>query len=328
MSDFLDDAPPPKPVPAIKPVIDPFAGEAVKAPAPDAAAAPAQSGTGRIVRPGAPRPPTVAAPKAGAADPFADVDLDAAARRPDRDDSAVAKMNEETDRILKGGAGKELWQCKHCGAKNKPTRTECRSCGKSKDSSLPIWKKKWFPVAVGGAVVALIAIVVLAMPGTDFSQAPPRMDRIDRQLRIDHGGGESQRCNGFSFKPAGRIALCGRVMQADKLSGACPGWKIHVAYGDPKQVADEEIWPQLRVQDLTTGIDILLGDKPAPGEAFGIALLHIYDEHGALRDDPAPGMVLTFSGVHGQAAEWEWTHQVRKNEYHVLPTGGVRVAQP
>ena len=321
MSDFLDDAPAPKPAPAAKPVIDPFAGEQVQAPA-------AQSGTGRIAKPGAPRPPTAAAPKPGAADPFAGLDVDAAAVEPGGEDPAVAKMNEETSRILKGGSGKNLWQCRHCGAKNKPTRTECRSCGKSQDSSLPIWKKKWFPAAVGGGVVVLLLAIWLAMPGIDFSQVPARLDRIDRELRIDRSAGGPVRCAGASFQPAGKIALCGRVLQAEKLGGASPGWKVYVAYGDAKQLGDAEIWPQVRVQEWDKAVDILLGDKPAPGDAFGIALLHIYDDQGALLDEPAPGMVLTLSGVHGRAAEWDWTHDARKNEYHVVPTGGVRVAQP
>lgn len=115
----------------------------------------------------------------------------------DSDDSAA-------DADIKPGQGKDLWLCPHCGAKNKPGRDTCRSCGKHPDEEVIIPLLSRPPVKfglIGGIVLVLIVVVMLALV-QDYSLRPAGADHIT---------------DDFIHDESSRLAGSGRILRvADK----------------------------------------------------------------------------------------------------------------
>jgi len=202
---FIEDEPkkPSKPAPAAPAKgFNAFADVPVQLDAavkPEAAAptakAPAKPATGRTAKPAAP----AAAAPAKPFDAFAD-----AASTPDGNDADV-----------RPGTGKDLWACPHCGTKNKPDRTSCRSCGKKPTDEVIIpWHAN--PIvkpAIGAGVVLVIVLLgwLLFSGGVRFVE--PEVGNIDgSRARTGSGQGKAEEFEGQLFTPSKRYGVCGRLV--------------------------------------------------------------------------------------------------------------------
>lgn len=119
-----------------------------------------------VNKPDAPPPP----PKKDAGfDPFNDVKVDTdAPAEPAGGAAAVAASDPVEDDVVPGSR-KDLWLCPHCGAKNKPGRSTCRSCSKSPDEKVVSPLMKQLPI-IGGVVAVVLVIVVLVMSSGDTTE--------------------------------------------------------------------------------------------------------------------------------------------------------------
>ena len=123
---------------------------------------------------------------------------------------------ETADPDLKPGSGKDLWACPHCGAKNKPSRSECRSCGKSPDAAKdrPFWLKPAFLGGVVGGFLVVILLWVVTRP--DLSLKSPGTSALDLGTAIS----VERELVGRTFTPKGRISICGRIVGQRATPGA------------------------------------------------------------------------------------------------------------
>ncbi|TVR13616.1 MAG: hypothetical protein EA401_06295 [Planctomycetota bacterium] len=199
-----DDTPPRKPVPP--PVeeddasgFNPFADEsAVESVSPDPAApVPHKDGppSGAAVAPGTPAAP----PVAGGFDAFS-----GAGQQPD----------EEPEEDVAPGARKDLWVCPHCGAKNRPDRDTCRSCGKSPDEPVvaPWHRQPKVIIAIAGA--ALVVVLLLIFTGGErVDMRAASLAGIDNDLRRQSGVQVELPLGDGVFVSEGRFAAVGRVAQ-------------------------------------------------------------------------------------------------------------------
>jgi hypothetical protein len=121
----------------------------------------------------------------------------------------AAAPDQAEDPDLKPGTGKDLWACPHCGTKNKPSRSECRACGKSPDAARdkPFWQK---PAFLGG-VIGGFALVLLLWFATrpDLSLKAPGATAFDVGSAVTTAERELV---GRTFAPRGRISICGRIL--------------------------------------------------------------------------------------------------------------------
>lgn len=321
---FIDDDAPAQPAkPAGGGSADPFANESV-----DVGATPPK-----------PAKPT------GAADPFAGEQVDASAAaaaatppagKPATQSSAGNPFDEEVvdtgpgsarpadaaDEDVKPGSGKNLWVCPHCGAKNKPNRDTCRSCGKSPDEAVakPVWQHPAV-LGVAGGAIALLLIVFVVFGGTDLSLKRAVAAQIDADIRIG-GEGISQEVAGQRFTAAGGIAACGRVLEVGR-STLGDGLVVHhvfVVCGSEVAIRDPEFMSRFATEILDHRLDCRLDGKPAPRGAVDYAMLHLLDADGTLVVQP--DQLLSFTGSYGSLAGWQPNDQPRNNEYVVLPKPG------
>ena len=125
--------------------------------------------------------------------------------------AAPAPASEADDPELKPGSRKDLWACPHCETRNKPDRTTCRNCGKTPaDAPEPaLHTKPVFKMAIAGAVVLLVLLWFVTRPNLSFKPAGPAT--VDRSVRKGGAAGGVRELVGKSFKPSGRLAVCGRI---------------------------------------------------------------------------------------------------------------------
>ena len=125
--------------------------------------------------------------------------------------AAPAPASETDDPELKPGSRKDLWACPHCETRNKPDRTTCRNCGKTpSDAPEPtIYTKPVFKMAIVGAVVLVVLLWLVTRPNLTFKPAGPAT--VDRSVRKGGAAGGARELVGKSFKPHGRLAVCGRI---------------------------------------------------------------------------------------------------------------------
>jgi len=194
------------------------------------------------------------------------------------------------DEDIKPGARKDLWACPHCGTKNQPQRTTCRSCGKSPDEEvvIPIHKKPAFLAGIAGAVVLLIVLIV-ALSGADLSLREPSADAVDKKLRLGSEHGEVRDVAGHQFTPNGTLAVVGRVAAVTQANGIT---SVALALG--KAATDDETF-----NALSTSIsDGRINNPPDPSELLHLvfpstapalskgAWLSLVGERGELADVP------------------------------------------
>ena len=194
------------------------------------------------------------------------------------------------DEDIKPGARKDLWACPHCGTKNQPQRTTCRSCNKSPDEEviIPIHKKPAFLAGIAGAVVLLI-VLIIAMSGADLSLREPSADKVDKKLRLGGKHGEVREVAGHQFTPKGTLAVCGRVAAVSPANGVT---SVALALG--KAATDDEAFNAL----ATTISDGRINNPPDPSELLHLvfpgtaptlskgAWLSLVGERGELADVP------------------------------------------
>jgi hypothetical protein len=176
----------------------------------------------------APRPVPAPAPAAPA--PAAPAPAPAPAPRPAPPRPAAAA--EPDDPELKPGSRKDLWNCPHCGAGNKPDRTTCRACGKSPDEPVVRpWSRN--PVVLGGIAAAVVGVVAVLWLATrpDLSFRAPGPDGVDSAPRTAGGaaGGDQDLSGGRRFEAKGRISVSGRVLAARPFPGG--GVSVALALG-------------------------------------------------------------------------------------------------
>jgi hypothetical protein len=121
---------------------------------------------------------------------------------------------EPVDPDLKPGSRKDLWNCPHCGAGNKPGRPTCRTCGKSPDDPIEApWFKK--PAGIGGlagGVALLIVIIVIACRGPDLTQHPAEAGAIDSKPRIGGSAEGTRDVSGKNFTAKKKFFVVGRCL--------------------------------------------------------------------------------------------------------------------
>ncbi len=127
--------------------------------------------------------------------------------------SSAGEPASAADEDLKPGSRDDLWPCPHCGVRNKPERDTCRKCGKRPDEAKepPLWLQ---PKFLGGTAAVLLVVVLAGylLSRPDFTLSAPVPANIDAAARWDRSGGEVTGIGGGTFVPAGRFAVCGRVV--------------------------------------------------------------------------------------------------------------------
>lgn len=217
--------------------------------------------------------------------------------------SASAAAQAEVDNDIKPGQGKDLWACPHCGAKNKPDRTTCRSCGKSPQDEVivPFMQTPAGRFGVPAGVVLVLVLLGWFLFGGSVDLVPADPGNIDSAVRTGGStGGETQE-GGMIFQPRVRTAVCGRVVAVDSKAGVVA---VVLALGgdgkDADAVAGAKVdfaaTPPTVSPDLRHAVIYCLGRVPermTPGEVLslvGDGGLLIRD--GRIADDFAGGTVL------------------------------------
>lgn len=162
---------------------------------------------------------------------------------------------------VRPGQGKDLWTCPHCGAKNKPKRTTCRSCSKSPDEAVvPVWQKQ-LPAILGAAAVVVIGLLLWSfLAGPSFALTTPAVANIDDAIRRDTSGGATiSLADDRSFTVRGRIAACGRVVAVEP--SADPPFVV-LAFGESARHPEQA--GQLRWQGNGVVMHSTFGDQAKP----------------------------------------------------------------
>lgn len=203
-------APPPAPA-------RPATGKVAKGDADQPAAAPSAAPPGKVdyafeeSEEPAPKPKPKPAQPAGGATSGGKPGAAGGGRAP-----AGAAPVDEVDPEVKPGSRRDLWNCPHCGAGNRPGRDTCRTCGKSPDEVVivPLLKKPGvLPAMIGGGVLVLV-LLIWSLLGTDTSHRDATVDQIDSKPRIG-GAGTSRQIGDKSFVGRQRFAAVGRCIVVD-----------------------------------------------------------------------------------------------------------------
>lgn len=242
--------------------------------------------------PAAPAAPPVAARPAGAAP--APVLAPAPGPRPPMR-PANEEPGEVDDADIKPGMRKDLWKCPHCGCGNQPKRTTCRTCGKSPSEPVAIpWWRGPKGIAAAAAALALVAVLWFATR-PDLSLHPAGAAGIDKAERLGGGASAGERSVADkTFSPAGRLAVCGRVLAVQPVPGLGGVQSVLLALG--KESIDDsrlEGWKAGFAADGSPETDAprtCLLHCVWPGEAPRLergAWLSVVGEHGLLTDGVA-----------------------------------------
>ena len=190
---------------------------------------------------------------------------------------------EAEDPDLKPGSGKDLWACPHCGAKNKPSRTECRSCGKSPDAAKnrPFWLK---PAFLGGAIGGFLVVILLwFVTRPDFSLKTPG------KTALDLGGATSveRELVGKTFTPKGRISICGRIVGQRATPGTEGVQDVILLLGKATEAQVDAAAPTFnneRIDDVPSGAKILHLITKEKLDVTKGAWLSLVGDYGQLSD--------------------------------------------
>jgi hypothetical protein len=168
--------------------------------------------------------------------------------------AAVQPAADDAD--IKPGSGKDLWPCPHCGTKNKPSRTACRSCGKSPDAAKdrPFWFR---PAFLGGVVGGFLVVLLLwFVTRPDFSLKTPGTTALD----LGAAKGLERELVGLTFTPQGRISICGRIIGQRLAPGVDRVQDVILLLGKATEAEVDAAAPtfnQERIDDVPAGAKIL-----------------------------------------------------------------------
>jgi hypothetical protein len=266
---FIDDKPKqPLPKPAHKPPAAPADEEALF-----------QEEPAKPVRPGA---------KPAGFNPFADIPVKAAPTFASSS-PAPASRAADTEADVKPGQGRDLWSCPHCGARNKPDRASCRSCGKRSDEEVIVpWHQQ--PAArygmIGGAAVVLL-LLIMSLFGGGVKLKPASVDFVDDKLRFGGSGGSTIEIGETKFVPRKQIALCGRVVGSQTFGLGAGFTTVVLVYGDTAK-SDEE-FGQLTID--------WKGELPKLSGSAKHVVMHMY--YGDNVPNIANGEYFSFKGEYG-----------------------------
>jgi hypothetical protein len=206
------------------------------------------------------------------------------------------------DEDIKPGARKDLWSCPHCGTKNQPQRSTCRSCGKSPQDEVivPVLKR---PLVIAGLVagVVLVLALIFSLSGTNLALRDPTPENVDAKLRSGSGKGNPREVAGTQFTPSATVSVCGRVAAAS--NGQQGVVSVVLALG--RAATDDEAL----TASSTTVLDGRVHNAPEPHEFLHLCFdgsaptlakgswLSLVGERGELADRPdlAGGTVIVVS---------------------------------
>ena len=167
----------------------------------------------------------------------------------------------EADADIKPGSRKDLWNCPHCGAGNRPERGTCRGCGKSPADAVVVpWLRR--PLALAGLAAAAVLLVVglVVALRNDLTLREPAPEHADRALR--RGGSPRQPgvdlAAGRSFVPEDRCAVTGRLL----LGKSVPlGHLVVLALGGDAR--DDAVFAAMSATHSAAGLDVAGGTHVA-----------------------------------------------------------------
>ncbi|MFW5859909.1 MAG: zinc finger Ran-binding domain-containing protein [Planctomycetota bacterium] len=223
------------------------------------------------------------------------------------------------------GNREDLWQCPHCGAKNKPERNTCRSCDLAPDDepSTP-WHRRPVIVGAGAVVLVLILVALIFGGGPDFTLLSPTADNVSADVIVDGSPGPGPVLDGeVTFDPRGRIAGVGRVIATSNRHQDFHGTTtVAMVFGRP--AAQPETAGRLRA-DFERA-DIYNDTVPADVE---LAFIHFLDPTGELPAIP-DNALISFSGTHGVLegpSSWGTADRLSRFEYVVHASEGLLVEE-
>ncbi len=204
--------------------------------------------------------------------------------------AASSGPDSENEADIKPGQGKDLWTCPHCGAKNKPNRSECRSCGKKPtDPVAKPWYQQPLPLAGIGVGVIVLMIVISMFSGADVSHQTPRVGAIGRSVSYIAGGGQSPV---ESFTVGGRMSVVGRLIEIKHLDDTTS--QLLLALGEQAQSPDKI--SSIFIDGNTLKIQSQVGSVDIP-----MARLLCTPR---VEEKMSPLSVISVSGVYGHIGTW------------------------
>jgi len=260
--------------PAGKPLLGAGGGKSPEAPARPAAPPSAPAGGPPAFElddaPAAkPKPKPQADAPAPAFDPFADHKVSlplggsgSGVAEPPPAGAARAPAPPEDEIDIRPGAAKDLWECPHCGARNKPTRSSCRDCGKLPSDEVVVpWSRKPKNLAmVAGGVVVLILLYLVATH-VDTSLHPAGAADLDDAVRMAGGGKGERDVDGHKFDGKGTLSVSGRMLSAGANGNAA--WVTTVVLVLGHSVLDEERFASWKVDSRDEDL-VVAGEGDLP----------------------------------------------------------------
>lgn len=215
-------------------------------------------------------------------DPFADAEQDG---------------EEADDGELKPGSRKDLWNCPHCGTGNRPNRDTCRSCGKSPDEAvIQPWFKQPKVLAVIGAALVVLVVVLMMASGPSFALGPAQMSAIDSDFRHDQSLSGELAVGDDALLLRGRFAAVGRVVSASRQDPT--RLSLVLAFGDRAREPDQRL--------LDRG-----GDQVGTSNALGsitrlpFVRVQLVDDGRMVATLPQVGDVVSLTGSWGDWRDGE-----------------------
>ena len=181
---------------------------------------------------------------------------------------------------------RDLWQCPHCGAKNKPKRTTCRECGKSPEEPVAApWYLQPRQLGIIGLVILTLWLLVSAMFHVDMSHKTPGIGTLDRSPRMVSTEEVVDLATG-SLQVEATMSVSGRVLSAKGpiANGDVQVWEVMVLTGDASVVGDPQQFQQYRSDISAKEVEVRLNQLPAPLDVVDFVLLRIIDTNNALTD--------------------------------------------
>jgi hypothetical protein len=213
--------------------------------------------------PAKPKPKPKAEAAAPAFDPFADQKVSlplggsgsGVAEPPPAAAGARAPAPPEDEIDIRPGAAKDLWSCPHCGARNKPSRTSCRDCGKSPSDEVVVpWHRKPKNMAMVAGGVAVLILLYLFATHQDTSLHPAGAADIDAAVRMGGGGKGEREIDGHKFDGKGTLSVSGRMLSAGAHGSAA--WVTTVVLVLGRGVIDDDRFASWKVENKEEDFEV------------------------------------------------------------------------
>ena len=158
---------------------------------------------------------------------------------------------------------KTLWQCPHCGARNKPKRTTCRECGKSPEEAVVGPYSNPRQIGIIGLTVLVIFALLNIMTTDDVSMRPSGLDYVDQSIRSVSVDGQQQ-VGDFVLTVEQQIAASGRIVAIRGPSAPLNSYEVTLVIGDPAIIGDDQEFRLYKPKHEPKSVDLLRKGMPAP----------------------------------------------------------------